>query len=127
MDPENPKFSEQYAIEDPTRENVVETLKLNMWSRNFKIFAAFGLYHLIKTPLWHFGYGAWFFYRTRFFTIPLVLGGLFYSTTSMYVKELTDARVFSYHLKRSRYDMHKTKMKKLFDVRATYFAEMEKE
>ena len=126
MDPDNPNF-EQYALEDPTKENLVETIRLNMWSRNIKIGAAFAIYHLVKTPLWHYGYGAHFFYRTRFLTIPIVAGALFYSTTSMYVKELTGARVFSYQLKRSRYDMHKTKTKKLLEVRASYFSEVENE
>jgi len=114
-------------LEDPPKENVLETIKLNMWSRNLKIFSAFTIYHLVKIPLWHYGYGAFFFHRTRFLTIPIVGAALFYSSTSMYVRELTSARVFSYHLKRARYDMHKTKTKKLFTVRATYFTEVEKE
>ena len=53
-------------------------------------------YHLAKSILWRFGYFATFFYRTRFLTIPLLAGGIYWNLRQTLIN-MKDAGVLEYN------------------------------
>lgn len=100
MDPTHADFAQKYALEDTTSEAYTEAIKLRSATRTSYIAFSFVAYHLIKTPLWHYGYGAHFFHRTRFTTIPLVFFAVWYSATKVHRYQLQEAGVLEYYVKR---------------------------
>ena len=79
-----------------------------MGQRNTNILATFTGYHIAKTILWRFGYGATFFYRTRFMTIPILCYGLWHTTFRRYPADLKAANLLEYTQRKVRFekDMH---------------------
>ena len=104
FDPEHPEFSDSYALENEEKENVREAIKYKMLSRKMNIGLAFVTYHLVKTGLWHYGYGAHFFYRTRFLSFPLLFASIYYSTNHIYPGHLEEAGILDYSMRRSQFE-----------------------
>ena len=104
LDPKHHEFAEQYSFENPEEENVLLAIKMNMASRNMKICGAFATYHIAKTGLWHFGYFAHFFKRQRFLSIPIFISAIWYNTLQSYPKNLREAGIYDYHVKKVRFE-----------------------
>ena len=79
FNPDHPRFNQLYALEEESQENMVLAIKLKSASIQGLIFGAFIGYHLVKSVLWRMGYFAKFFYRTRFLTIPILGGGVYWN------------------------------------------------
>jgi hypothetical protein len=60
-------------------------------------------YHLVKTALWRYGYFATFFYRTRLFSIPILVGGLVWSSMKKYPRDLYAAGIAEYSCKKYKF------------------------
>ena len=56
-------------------------------------------YHVVKSVMWRYGYGAHFFYRTRLMSIPIYMGAMVWSWTSRYAKNLEQAGILEYSIK----------------------------
>lgn len=104
LDPEHPNFGQTYSFEDPKQENLVLAIKLKMGQRNVNAVGAFTVYHLAKTVLWRYGYGATFFYRTRFLTIPVLFFTVWYNIFRRYPNDLRYAKVFEYTQRKVRFE-----------------------
>ncbi len=108
LDPEHPNFNQTYSFEDPKHENLVLAIKLKMGQRNVNAIGFFTGYHLVKTVLWRYGYGAKFFYRTRLLTFPILFFSIWHNIFRRYPNDLRFAGVFEYSQRKVRFekDMH---------------------
>jgi len=96
LDPEHPNFSNIYSFEEPKQENLVLAIKLKMGQRNMNALGFFTGYHLVKTVMWRYGYGATFFYRTRFLSFPILFFTIWFNIFRRYPSDLKSAGVFEY-------------------------------
>jgi hypothetical protein len=96
LDPEHPNFTKTYSFEDPKQENLVLAIKLKMGQRNVNALGIFTGYHLVKTVMWRYGYGATFFYRTRLLSFPILFFTIWFNIFRRYPSDLKGAGVFEY-------------------------------
>ena len=99
FDPTHPKFKNTYSLEDEAKESMLIGVKLRGATRQGYVIGSFIGYHLIKAVLWRFGIFAHFFYRTRFMSLPVLAGGIFWNVKKT-VNEMKEAGVFEYNKKR---------------------------
>ena len=71
-----------------------------------KLTGFFVTYHIAKFGLWHYGYGAHFFHRTRYLSIPIYAGLFFYLAGPKFKKDLESVDLFEYYQKRKFFDRH---------------------
>ncbi len=91
-------------------------VKFASQSRQLKILGVFCGYHLTKTILWRFGYFAKFFHRTRFLSIPLLIGSLYWNI-KITMENMRDAGVLEYNKRRTRFDRDSRKVEKILKSR----------
>ena len=71
---------------------------------------------MVKIVLWRFGYGAWFFHKTRFMTFPLLFGAIYLNLKTT-LNHLEDAGVLDYNQKRTRFDRDSKMVEKILKSR----------
>ena len=113
FNPKHPDFHDKYCLERPEEENLLMAIKLRAYTRNFYMLGAFTSYHVVKTGLWKYGYGATFFYKTRLMTIPLLAAGLVYSNCKKYPRDLMDAGIAEYSVKKFKFTQDCAKVKEM--------------
>ena len=91
------------------------------------VFSFFAGYHLVKTVMWRYGYGATFFYRTRFLSFPVVFFTVWYNIFRRYPNDLKSAGVFDYSKKKVRFEKDMHVVQQLLSNRSDYLAENKKE
>ena len=84
-------------------ENLIMNIKLKAASNVTKMMLAFGTYHIVKFGLWHYGYFAHFFQRTRFLTFPLLGFGI-YTTVKHTMRDMKEVNLLDYNIKRIKFD-----------------------
>ena len=89
--------------------------------------ATFTGYHLIKTVMWRYGYGATFFYRTRFLTFPILFFTIWHNIFRRYPNDLKTAGVLQYSQRKVRFEKDMHVVQQLLANRSDYLAENKKE
>ena len=87
---------------------------------------SFVTYHIFKTGLWHFGYFANFFHKTKFLTIPIYFGGMFYAYTKL-IKEIKSTGIEDYVRKRSSFNFDTKLIQKVCKTREDCLKEFTRE
>ena len=108
-----------YTLENEALENIVIAVKLKAATRQTYMAGAFVSYHIVKSILWRVGYFAKFFYRTRFFTFPILIYGLFWNIKRT-IRDLDDAGVLDYNTRRVRLDKDSYVVEKLLKNRLDF-------
>jgi len=85
---------------------------------------AFTSYHFVKIILWRFGYFATFFYKTRFWSFPILAGALTYNANRS-VHMFKEADVFEYYKNRARFEKHSELVEKVLKNRYNLLKEKE--
>ena len=99
LNPSHEKFNEIYEEKNDKKDEVWELIKIARIQRCMLITGVFTGYHIVKSVAWRYGYGAHFFYRTRFLTIPIYMGAMAWSWTKRYTQNLEDAGILDYSVK----------------------------
>ena len=90
----------------PKARQLLENLTNEVAPGHIKATLAFTSYHIVKTGLWHYGYGATFFYRTRFLSIPVYFYGLYYICGPWVHSDLRQVNLEDYYNKKKQFERH---------------------
>ena len=74
--------------------------------RVMKLTGIFVGYQIVKTGLWHYGYFAHFFHKTKYMSIPLYILGVFGITGPMAILDMKSVDLWDYYEKRARHINH---------------------
>ena len=123
LDPSHVSFNIIYAFKDEKNDDLLDVIKLQHMQRTVNIGLTFLGYHLVKTVMWRYGYGANFFYRTRLLSIPVALIGVWYSSTKVYPRHLQEAGLMEYAKKRNKFNKDMGVLKKFMASRKDFIRE----
>lgn len=126
LDPSHPEFNDKYCFSKDEEENILMAIKFRMGTRNTFIVGSFIGYHAVKTVMWRFGYGAHFFYKTRFMTIPIAIYALWYSSLHKFPADIKEAGIMEYYMKRNRFEKDSRFIRNLLQERLNYIEEHKK-